>query len=579
MQQRFFNYKSIIKSFDANQRDFAIAPSGVYAGFDSIEDASPGDILLSSGDVGIRFLHNETAIRFIDKEGDEALLSCIKSEQGAVITESARIILPITIEPTSDRIDAIVLRHAYAEVSGGTAATYEVVQGEEGETVEPTISIDTERTVIGWLLVKAGATDASGMVWLRKETPQFGNKDFRQHEVALKAMLSVAEHDTVLTFTSNDLILPFTGNIYKVKARATTGQNIVHQMPYRTRKVFGTDEVGAVVWLRVTDDSVPFILFDVNNMLDMGGTEPDTGFKWIKTGSGSEISVAAGGIVQLIERADYWEVTGVIDSSTHPYILADKINNKGTWWLESDFVGAVRAALGQTLAIHGRKVVNVNNSGFIEIGATATQRNVFEVTVPTGVTDIFGLDATLKFTDLVTANGAEVILKFVTVTPGRAFLRLGSQPNHFKAQNGFDYIVKAGSIVKCLQTDTGLFIISGDAYEKWITPSVPGTVTTLIRNGAFRYKIGIDGKIQFEGSVEVAISTIAEILVLPTSLFASENLLGVQEINVFPLSPDTPNAYSRMTYINDGTNVTFSIEAGSGSTQTFNFKGTYVNYR
>jgi len=579
MQKRFFNYKDIIKSFDANQRDFAIAPSGVYAGFDEIQDASVGEIPLSSGDVGIRFLHTTTAMRYIDDNGDDAMLSCVKSEQGAIITETTRITLPITSDPTLDRIDAIVLRHAYTEVSGGAAATYEVIQGTEGETVEPTISIDTERTVIGWLLVKAGAADASDMVWLRKETPQFGNKDFRQHQLSLKAMLSVAEHDAVLTFTSNDLNLPFTGNIYKVKARATTGQNIVHQMPARTRKVFGTDEVGAIVWLHVTDDSVPFILYDKENLLEMGATEPDSGYKWIKTGAGKEISVAAGGIVQLIERTEFWEVTGVIDSAIHPNTLADKINNKGTWWLEDDFISAVRASLGHTLVIHGRKAVNVNSSGFIEIGLAATQRNVFEITVPTGVTDIFGLDETLKFTDLITGYGAEVILRFVTVTPGRAFLRLGSQPNHFKAQNGFDYIVKAGSIVKCLQTDTGLFIISGDAYEKWITPSVPGTVSTLIRNGAFRYKIGVDGKIQFEGSVEVAIGETADILVLPTSLFASENLLGVQEINVFPLSPAVPNAYSRMTYANDGTNVTFTIEAGSGASQTFNFKGTYINYR
>jgi hypothetical protein len=518
-QQHGLNFKDIVTSFGINQKDFAVSPQGVYAGFDEIREAPSTVQQPQFNQLIILFAHTQTAAQYTEQDGTVRRVSCVKGPHGDVVTERESVPLPVTLNPLLNRIDAVVLRHTHATVQGGAVAEYEIVEGIEGDTEPPTIPLSNERTVIGYLLVKPLALDTTGMEWLRAEMPKFGGFDFRDNGLAMRSMLSLREHLTVLEFNNHRLDLPFDGNIYTVKARATEDQNTIHSLPTRIGNVFHGKETGAVIWLNVVSDNLAdrLTIYDVANMNELGATLPPNGYKFIKTGIGNDIMVSRGGVVQLIERADFWEVVAFQDFSTHTYALAQKLQNKGIWWLEKGFVSAVSAAIGQTVIAHSRQSATVTN-GLIDIGSVTQQRadhrNIVELDVPTGVEEIFGVAVPFMFTETVIADGAEIIFKFGTIADGKAVLRLGTGANRFKSADGFDFVVKGGSIVKCLQTTEGLVITEGSRFIKWITPPNVNGEFEYLGNG-FEYAVFPDGFIRFRGSLSIKAATMRKVFTLP----------------------------------------------------------------
>lgn len=174
MQKRYHNFEAEITSYDFARALLAMNRPGRYGGFDTI---TPQSALTFN--VG----HNATGVSTTDQLGSAVgPLGHAVTLQGIIVEETAEI-GPLTIDTNagnlSVRYDAIILRHVYTAVVGGSVATYLIKKGPLSNPIFPTVDNPLTDIILGFLQIPAGASTisaGSGIVYTPIPTPDSGGE-------------------------------------------------------------------------------------------------------------------------------------------------------------------------------------------------------------------------------------------------------------------------------------------------------------------------------------------------------------------------------------------------------------------
>jgi hypothetical protein len=168
-QIRLRDYKEPLTSFNHNIMQFTRKP-GRFVGFDT---------LVQTATLGFNLAHAATGTTYKDEvQNTIGPAGVIMSTQGVFIIETATI-TGFTVDTnagnTTDRVDLIVCNHQFLNLSGGQAATYSIIKGPIGNPVAAALPNPFFQTIIGRVLLPAGATDLAQCTYVKERCPDTGD--------------------------------------------------------------------------------------------------------------------------------------------------------------------------------------------------------------------------------------------------------------------------------------------------------------------------------------------------------------------------------------------------------------------
>ena len=574
MQKVFINYKDIIDSYEAINKDFGLLPSGVYRGFDTIEKIS----------TGVRLLHTTTGATYTNKNGTQVNnIAVIKTPQGAIITEDAPVELPISAQASSVRIDVVVIEHSRGDIQGGSVAIPSVIEGTPGAGIPLVTGLST-KVIIGYLRIEPNGN----YYWTRATVPQLANFDLRSQSNKWSKQQTLSIQNTPLSITDNRVIIDNSANTFYINATSDALED--KQLFYlNERRVALNEEIirGTEITL-INNGAYTIQILNQASLAQLGVTNPPAGFSYIDipTTLLSGIKLKPGGSIKLIEDKEYnqnravWRVVSILDDFSNPYSIAQDVETKD-WGTDEAFVEAVKHVIGNNAIFTSRKTtaLTVNSGGVIQNGAVDTHLNILNVDVPTGITEISSVQTDFNI-------GTRVSLLFNIIEP-LVILKQSNGIKGFKSPIGFDYEIKSGSIIECIQLADGLHVISGTPYIKWETPAIQG-VASYTNIGAFKYAIYPDGYIRFLGGFEVPINTFnIELFTLPKALFSSTRFQDFVWGNLvaIPSFAQLANEGNQLQCVVNSVNnlledvVRFKVGSTQAAKTNFNFTGIAIPYK
>lgn len=570
-QKRYFEFLDDDKTFDINSLNVGIIPKGIYAGYDVAAKK------LRRSDVGqpdsyyLELSHTDTAVSEIDAQGDTlAPFSVLMTGQGVKITENAVVEIDFSSMPTTGtRYDYVICEHDYIPSAGGQQAVYSMIEGDETNNLTE-IPNSENKVIVG--IVKIGV---SGLIeWKRSEVPQLGNDDIRKIHSSLKAMWSMSYPVAPIRPIDGVLSVPTTGNIFTIEEALTENNYLGKSIAFLPD--YGNDfgeygKRGTIVHLIASED----ISFVTKSELDDIPYPTPIGSKPILA-SFNGVSLREGGIITLLEMYDSWLVIGVSDYEKNSFYFFQQLKNKNLWGFEPLFQSAVSLAAASTLmrqSVYSSNV-SLDSNGLIQNGTESMQRNVYALNTTSNVA-VLGLEVPFSI-------GAEVTIFFEgTDTVIHTNVSAFSNNQRIISRDGFPVLAAAGSNVTGIQKSDGFYLINGDSYETWESPTLPSNVSVIAANGTFKFKICRNGRIEFDGSILMsANSGAAVILTLPRSLFKFQDWSLYKRLFIpsFNGSPDGNNTRNHVEYFIDGSVVKFQIATDNIET-TFNFNGCHIHYK
>lgn len=191
-QKIYFNWEDDDSTKDLNHRTLGISEPGRYRGFD-FGSTSGLNLTLNHNTTGVNVTMFNTPTQSVEKRG------VILTKQGVVIHETDDIVLPIAAgHATLPRIDVVICEHEYVEVQGGSTATYYVVQGTPATNpVAPTLTQPQIKTILGQILVPAGATNLNNAVYTQADAPQHANDTTIVRTVGSQKVIGEKEFSTI----------------------------------------------------------------------------------------------------------------------------------------------------------------------------------------------------------------------------------------------------------------------------------------------------------------------------------------------------------------------------------------------
>lgn len=562
MRKHYHSYKDLISSYEAININFGLLPPGIYRGFDAIQNST------TTGN--IFFTHNQTGAPYVQKDGTKNNnIAIIKTQQGVVISEDEGVDLPMSGNlDSSPRFDVLVLSHEWSDTVGGSVSTFSIIEGVVGYGI-PEIPNPNTKVVIGVIRVEPGGPDVSNWVWQKSPTPQYGNHDIFRTRNIWVAQQTHQFSSTPLVVTSN--VLEITDDANNFYIEPTVDLLIPFIKKHLDPITDSQDRIGTTV--TIINNSINKVSFyDKSRTIDESIALPD-GAKYVVTSQNLGIlELMPNGIIQLLEEADQWRVTAVIDNFSNVFRLATEIEDK-PWGEDVPFIEAVKEVISGNLIADSKGSTLTVVGSVINNGLESTHRNIYDVFVTSGVLSIDAVETAFEL-------GSRILLKFVASNP--IVLRRGSGITKFISPIGFDYLIKEGSIIEVLQTASGLVVTQGEPYIDWILPAVSG-ISLEGGNGAFRYAVCPDGLIHFGGSFQVGLATTYILFELPQSLFSEMALsgIGVHQVFVPTIAGLTLNENNAMAYgIEVGeTTVKFSVSGHATIGTYFNFNGVTLPYR
>jgi hypothetical protein len=540
MQKTFINYKDIIDSYEALNKDFGILPNGLYRGFDSIEKTA----------TGIRLLHNLTGATYTQKDGTQITgIAVIKSPQGVIITESEPIELPISAHSiVGNRIDVVVMEHQRGDIQGGSIAIPSIVQGTFNAGT-PVVTDIQFKTIIGYLRVNSDGT----YHYTRAFTPALSNFDLREEANKWHKQQTLSINTTPLSIINNSINIDDTANTYYIKAlSASLADTQLTYISIHKSELTDTLSVGTEITL-INKGSFPIqFLNSAAQLTDdlvaaLGVTMPPIGYAFIsiptmtnsfKLQPGGTVKLLEDTITQSISAVDgsietvtigIWRIISMIDNFANPFNLATELKNK-PWGGNLEFIEAVKEVIiNNPIATSTRtSPLSINNS-IIQNGLTATHLNTYEVSVQSGVSEIIGVQSAFII-------GTRVIFLF-TVADTFAIVRQGTDNKSFKSPIGFDYEVRTGSMIECVQMADGLHILNGEPYINWIAPNIQGNNYSILESHPVKFAFYPDGYLRFKGILKITGNNALLSFKLPNTLFRSPLINKNGSFNFASINP------------------------------------------
>jgi len=164
-QTRFHNYKRPVVSFDENQRLMGIVKSGRYAGFDT---------MTAVAGLNFEIAHTKTGVQKVKQDMSLTTKTGVFiTPQGTIVNEDANIALSVDTNAGNAqiRVDLVIYTHNHVAVTGGSAAVPSIVKGALNSFTKPALPNAATQTIIGIILIPAGATDLTTATYLPSTHP------------------------------------------------------------------------------------------------------------------------------------------------------------------------------------------------------------------------------------------------------------------------------------------------------------------------------------------------------------------------------------------------------------------------
>lgn len=169
MQKRYTTYKASVESFPLGQQNIGLIKPGRFNGF---------DIFASEGALSISLNHSGQIRKTLTTGVAENLFGALVMPTGIIIHDTDQVLLNIgtNVGNANLRTDLIICEHNYAEIQGGTVATYTVVQGANDGSV-PVLPNATKQIVIGKVEVLPEGNTFADLVYIIEPAPLPGDMD------------------------------------------------------------------------------------------------------------------------------------------------------------------------------------------------------------------------------------------------------------------------------------------------------------------------------------------------------------------------------------------------------------------
>lgn len=204
----------------------ATFPPGLYAGYDVIDFANPGGMVLRLSMV------NGTSITLTDNTTQENRGMLIMP-QGVNIQENDVLDIPINPNTSGNpRIDTIYCEHEYVFAQGAAQAIYNVEEGVPGASpVAPVLPNPEKQIVLGYLYIPDGTTALTdvGVEYTKADIPAFANDpsivrtlDIFQYIIGQKQFKITTQKPYTATRSGVNLEITDKSNMYVLANIGTT---------------------------------------------------------------------------------------------------------------------------------------------------------------------------------------------------------------------------------------------------------------------------------------------------------------------------------------------------------------------
>lgn len=160
-----------------NQKFVGMMEPGVYRGFD-VQGSLPASLILSLSHGGPT--NGATESTYDDPPATLSNIGVLLTRQGVVVKEDAAVTVVIAANGSAfPRIDLVVCRSKYVELSGGIPTDYAVYTGTPSATPSaPALGLPAQEIAIGTVYMPAGADNLAdpGVSWTKFPPPAFANQ-------------------------------------------------------------------------------------------------------------------------------------------------------------------------------------------------------------------------------------------------------------------------------------------------------------------------------------------------------------------------------------------------------------------
>lgn len=222
-QQRLRDYQSPLGSFLHNLANLGIHSAGRFCGFDT---------LIVTGQLQFSLAHTTSGINTFDIPGNPyGPLAVVMSNQGEILLEDAPITglqIDTNLGNVNPRIDLVVLNHQYIQLANPAAANYSIVKGSMVSNTPGALA--AFQTIIGTILIPAGATLISQCTWVKAKCPDSGDQPDAKLNVPNVFTVTNSQSSSSKVYTQPDAFDPVNGfsmydlasdgNLYKFTPQA-----------------------------------------------------------------------------------------------------------------------------------------------------------------------------------------------------------------------------------------------------------------------------------------------------------------------------------------------------------------------
>ena len=532
-QTRSFEFQHLLVSKQLNDSQLAIAPYGVYAGYDLKTN--------TAGDLAATFTIDNSKVR----NNDGILVSVLKMPNGIIVEETADIKLPISAASNFDRIDAIICEHTAINVQDGQQAVYSVIEGTpQNLTLTdhytlPTIIASTgnvtEGMIIGYLYVQQNSLPGDWL-FFKQEVPSAGSELKSAKFSRAQAMqgTSFSDQDIQGADAYGKLDIPTTANVFYINS--TTANPIKFLPDFRDNPNQGRQK-GVVVTLIIKGASVSFEEVQSANV--------PKGYKPIKTGlpdgfnqmdnDVSTMTVLSGGVVQLIEETNFWRVLSVIDSLSHPNSLA-RLLVSSVQSLKSTVLNVIKTnEINPYSVIRQHDVASVDTSGNLILPSAGQQFSVDTQSTISGILRTVTTAGTTSTTPL--KEGDSITVRFVSdgALIQSSTAPIVSQIAVFDAKTGATTVsVLANDVITFEQFNASLIAVKYPTRLNW--QRITGLNVDVLNLGLDQNEMYFavrDGVYYLKGKFQLTFSTLLSHSTTPnTLLFNFPTNVIMREANI-----------------------------------------------
>lgn len=260
----YTQFQDLVNSFPLSEARVGILPAGRYRGYDYLSVPS-----ISDTEFSIEIVHYNTGVKEVNNQNSYGTeMGVLVTGHGTVISDTGIVSLKIPLNTTeSDKTYYLVCEYYRVDSEGGSEPEYLALESIPNPEVQ---------VLLGTFNITAGGSDATAVSYVPELIPSLGNADIIDNNpklfqyfpglstdneftgsnifsgpTTMGALSSLSIVDADLTIVNESVIIPGTGNIYKVDTNEGNNR-ILQKIDIITSHGYNIPN-GTIIYLRPKD--------------------------------------------------------------------------------------------------------------------------------------------------------------------------------------------------------------------------------------------------------------------------------------------------------------------------------------